>query len=369
MGKRRVRGEGSIYQRASDGLWVGVVDLGWSGGRRKRRTVSAKTLRELRPRLATLRREIDAGVVSDSATVEQWLNHWLDDIASRTVRDTTLTGYRRYVANWITPAIGKRRLADLRPEHVRAMLRAMETAGLSDATRRQAYAILRRALVIAVREQRLMTNPAAMIDPPPVGKGTHGSLTLAETQQVLRVIRQGHPRGSRYLAALVAGLRQGEALGLRWEDVDLDRGVLMVRRTVQRLPKRGLVVGEPKSAASVRAVPVLAALSTMLTDERQPSGWVWPSADGDPMDPRRDWQLWRDLLDAAGVRRVPLHAARATTGSLLMAAGVPDKVTAEILGHSQVQVTQQHYLHGDDGLRAGAIASLGALVDGVTAPD
>src|SRR5215471_12749638 len=100
---RRHKGEGSIYQRASDGRWIGVVDLGWVGGKRVRKTVTALTLRDLRPKLKAMRERIDRGVITDDSTVEQWLTHWLDDIASKKVRDRTLAGYRGYVAQWLVP--------------------------------------------------------------------------------------------------------------------------------------------------------------------------------------------------------------------------------------------------------------------------
>lgn len=371
MGARRTSGEGSIYQRASDGRWVGVVDLGWVGGKRVRKTVTAHTLRELRPKFRALKQQVEQGVVSDDATVEQWLRHWLDEIAPKRVRPRTLAGYRSYVDTWLIPHLGKRRLDKLRPDHVRALHRTMEDAGKSDATRRQAHAILSRALKVAEREGRIPRNVATLTDPPPVGKGSHGALTLEEARAVLRVLDDpAYPRRARWACALLAGLRQGEALGLRWEDVDLDAGTLRVERSVQRIPKQGLVVVPPKSATSRRVVPLLPVLvNALLVQGRHEEGYVWGASLTAPLDPRRDWQEWRDLLTRGGVRSVPLHAARATTASLLMAAGVADKVTSEILGHAQVSVTQRHYLHGDDTLRRQGVQAMGELLDATKGSD
>lgn len=360
MGDRRTRGEGSIYQRESDGRWIGVVDLGWVGGRRLRRTVSARTLRELRPKFNALKQQINQGVLPDAATLEQWMAHWMEHVASKKLRQSTMRTYQGYIDGWIVPHLGKRRLDRLRPDHVRALYAEMERQGKSDATRRQVHAILRRALVVAERDGRIASNPAAKVEPPPVGKGSHGKFTLLEARQILARLDDPGVSASRWACALLAGLRQGEALGLRWEQVDFANGLLHIETAVQRIPKQGLQVVELKSKASRRAVPMLPPVAEALRAEPSREGFVWG---GDrPVDPRRDWQAWRDLLDRAEVPRRPLHAARATTASLLMEAGVPDKIIAEILGHSQVIITREKYLHGDSSMHRAAMESLNKML-------
>lgn len=359
---RRTRGEGSIYQRDSDGRWIGVVDLGWVGGRRVRRTVSAKSLKELRPKFKALKLQIEQGVLPDEATVEQWTGHWMEHVASKTLRASTLRTYQGYIDRWILPHLGKRRLDRLRPDHIRALYAEMEKAGRSDATRRQVHAILRRALVVAERDGRIATNPAAKVEPPPVGKGSHGKFTLEEARLILAQLDQPGVSASRWACALLAGLRQGEALGLTWEQVDLDQGLLFIEQAVQRIPKQGLQVVPLKSSTSRRAVPMVPPVLEALRAEPSREGYVWGGAK--PTDPRADWQAWRDLLERAGVEPKPLHAARATTASLLMEAGVADKVIAEILGHSQVIITREKYLHGDASMHRAAMESLSRMLSG-----
>lgn len=362
MGDRRIRGEGSIYQRESDGRWVGVVDMGWVAGKRVRRTVTAPTLRELRPKFKRLKQLVDSGVLPDDATVEQWMTHWLDHEVDGKLRPTTAAGYRRNVDKWIIPHLGKRRLDRLRPDHIKALYAAMKDAGKSDATRRQVHAILRRALVIAEREQRIPFNPAAKVDPPPVGKGSHGKFTLEQAKTILKALDRPDVSTSRWACALLAGLRQGEALGLRWEDVDFDRGVLVIRRSIQQVPHQGLQVLALKSESSYRAVPMVMPVREALWAERRDDGYVWGGER--PTAPRGDWAEWKRLLRLADVPDRPLHAARATTASLLMEAGVSEKIIAEILGHSQVIITRKHYLHGDDRMRLDAMDRLNELLSG-----
>ena len=168
---------------------------------------------------------------------------------------------------------------------------------------------------------------------------------------------------SRFLVALLVGLRQGEALGLRWGDVDWTEGgeAILLTRQIQRRKGEGLVVAPLKTSSRVgdgRRVPLLPVVAHALREHRRtaPDGYVWG---GDrPTDPRRDWGTWKGVLWSAGVEDYPLHAARATTASILSEAKVPLKTIAEILGHSQITTAWAHYVHSDDrqqreGLEAG----------------
>lgn len=360
MAARRVKGEGSVYQRESDGRWVGVVDLGWVGGKRVRKTVTAPTLKELRPKFKALKQQIDSGVLPDEATVEQWMKHWMETVASEKNRPSTLRSYQSYIDNWIVPHLGKYRLDRLRPDHIRTLYAVMKADGRPDATRRQAHAILRRALSVAEKDGKIASNPATKVDAPSVGQGSHGKFTLVEARQILAHMDDEGVRASRWVCALLAGLRQGEALGLMWEDVDLDRERILIRQAAQRIKGQGIQIVGLKSKASHRLVPMVPPVREALKRETDRTGFVWGGAR--PIDPRRDWQSWVDLLDLAGVPRRPLHAARATCGSLLLEAGVPDKIIAEILGHSNVKVTQDHYLRGDDAMHRAAMSQLNELL-------
>lgn len=358
MGARRTRGEGSIYQRESDNRWVGVVDMGLVGGRRVRRTVTAPTLRELRPKFKALRELVERGVLTDEMTVADWMTYWLEKVAPHAVKPRTLAGYAGYAATWIVPTLGRRKVRELRADHVRALHETMREAGKSETTVRQAHMVLRKALADAVMERRIPYNPAEMVKAPRAAKATHGVLSEAEARAMLDLLTEYGEDGlwwvtSRYLVALVEGLRQGEALGLRWEHVDLTPGreVLRLRQAVQRQKGKGLVVVPLKTKEDVgegRDVPLLPEVAYALARHREsaPDGFVWGGEK--PTDPRRDWDVWKGLLSDAGCKDHPLHAARATAASVLDAAGVSLKTIAEILGHSQITTAWAHYVHSDD---------------------
>lgn len=366
---RRTRGEGSIFQR-SDGLWVGRVDLGIVNGRRARKQVTARTKKELTPKFRKLQRDVEAGVLTDAMTVATWLEYWFEKVAPTRCKQRTLDGYRTYLDQYLIPQLGKHRLDKLTPAHVRRLHEWMKEQGRSDATRRQAHAILRRALVVAERDGKIGRNAAALVDPPPVGKNHHKPLTLVEARKVLLAL-DGDPLAARWICALLLGMRQGECLGLRWEDVDFDAGRLYVRNELLRLRKQGLHLTLPKSDTSRRSIPFGAVppADFALRQVEHRGEFVFY---GKRQDPKGDWVAWKALLVKAGVcdkdaakgDMPALHAARGTTASLLDMAGASDKLIAEILGHSSVQITREAYIHGNEDRHRLALGSLGRLLNG-----
>lgn len=340
--KRRSKGDGSIYQRSSDGRWFGVVDLTVPGGGRKRRTVSAKTQREVRTRLRALKKRTEAGAIGDgSQTVTAWLTYWLDEISD--ARPSTKNTYRGYVTNWITPELGRVRLTDLSPEHVRGLMAKMQREGKSPATRKQVLSILSKALDVAHREGKVDCNVCDTVARPSLaGQAAHQHLTLEQVKTLLPHVH-AHEGAARWLAGLVLGIRQGEALGLAWADVHLDEDEPWLH--IHRAQGRDGTIGPVKSAASDRHIPIIEPVLSALRAHRDATGGkglVWG-----PKKNRADYNKWHALLTEAGLPLVPVHGARGTAASLLDAMGATPRQVADILGHSTVRVAQQHYVHSD----------------------
>jgi len=357
---RRGKGEGSIYRYAGD-RWRGYVDLGYADGRRRRKYVTGRTRREVATKLreATIARDAGTLVVTQSGqTVGEWLLFWLESIAAAKVRPSTLHSYGGYVRNRIVPALGHHRLDRLQPEHLEAFYRRSLEEGLAPATVLQMHRILSRALKVAMRRGRVPRNVASLVDAPTVRRGEVVPLTADDARQILATAT-AERNAARWSVALALGLRQGETLGLRWEDLDLDRGTLTVRRALQRKPGGGLVFVEPKSAAGRRTVvlpqPLVASLRRQRVaqhEERLVAGSLWTdnslvftTSRGTPIDPRADHRNWQNLLTRAGVRPARLHDARHTAATLLLAQGVPARVAMQILGHSQISLTLGTYSH------------------------
>lgn len=403
MGKtaRRQPGDGSLYKRAKDGMWVGTVDLGFTpDGRRRRKYVVHSTQAGALEKLREVRRQVGlyGDVPTRSVTLDDWLVRWLRDIAAKRVRPRTLDTYRHKVG-LIRAAIGRYRLDKLTPAHVRQLhTYVIETKGLTSTTALQAHRILAKALKDAEREGLVGRNVAQLVDAPRKAVNSRGSLTTAQAKAALAAAATD-PLASRWALALLYGERQGEALGLTWECVDLERGVIDLAWQLQRLtwrhscgdpatcgrkrgaecPKRSLgappgfevrqlhgalCLTRPKSIGSTRVVPLLGVMRAALeqhlvatSGQPNPHGLVWHRPDGRPCEPKDDLAAWYSALDRASVPHVELHAARHTTATLLMEAGVDTKVIASILGHSDV-VTTRGYQHVDTQLARAALEGL-----------
>lgn len=370
---RRGQGDGSIYQRKSDGRWLAVLDLGESGGKRVRKTVSAGTRAEVVRKLRALQQQMDAGVLPDAATTEEWLRYWIDEIAPRTkrkgelIRERTLIGYRSYIDTWLIPHLGKIRLQQLTPDHVRALYRAMRAAGRSETTIRQAHAILHRALRVAALEGRVVRNAADMQDAPSAESNPTPHLTPEQAAKVMAACAGGRER-VRAICALGLMLRQGEALGLRWdEDFDADAATLHVQRAVQRHKGKGLVVTGVKSKTSNRVLPLAPEYVAAFVGLQMMTGseWIFPGIDPTkPTDPRVDHQWWKDLLEHAEVPYVPLRGARPTGASIMLDQGVPMEVIAENLGHAKgsIKTAEEHYAHTTKRARRAALESVAKAI-------
>lgn len=418
MTTRRSNGEGTGITKGADGRWHASLSFGArAGGGRDRRHVSGRTRADVAGKLRALQTKHDAGLVpiaGQSVTVAAWLDHWLDNVAAARVKPMTLTGYRQYVRNRIAPAIGHHRLDRLQPEHVERFYRDMSKPGtrvdpvtgrrvaqaaLSPASIQQCHRILSRALKVAVQRERVARNVCTLVDSPSVDRQEVKPLTGDEARAILTAAT-GTRNAARWSVALSLGLRQGEALGLAWRDVNLDSGTLAVRQALQRqaylhgcvdpcgkravdCPQRhggGLVFVRPKSRAGSRTMALPRQLVEALRThraaqavERIAAGSLWEDFDlvfaqvnGKPIDPRRDWSDWHALLDLAGVRSARLHDARHTAATLLLQQGVPARVAMQILGHSQISLTLGTYSHVVPELATDAAERMGAALWGAS---
>jgi integrase len=357
---RRGRGEGSIYQDAT-GRWRGYVELGYVNGRRRRKYLSGATRREVAAAIRAATDARDAGTLTvgeRTPTVSEWLTTWVDTIAAAKVRPSTLATYRGYIVNRINPEIGHHRLDRLQPEHLEAFYRDQLAGGLSGTTVLHMHRIISRALKVAHRRGRVARNVATLVDAPRPNHHEVDPLTATEARRILGAAVDAR-NAARWSVALSLGLRQGEALGLQWSNIDLERGTLTVKQALQRKRGGGLTLVPPKSNAGRRTILLPAPLLTQLREHRaaqnrerlaagsiwQGLGFVFTTPRGTPIDPRNDHRAWHALLTKAAVRRARLHDARHTAATLLLAQGVPARVAMQILGHSQITLTLGTYSH------------------------
>jgi integrase len=277
------------------------VFLGYRQGKPHRKYVTRRTRTEA---VAEIRRLLEAQrqgqlVTTGSMTVGEWFATYLQQVARPKIRPRTLDRYALDVERHIVPAIGRYRLDKLRPAHLLELYNAKAAESLSGASVRHMHAVIRRALNVAVKWQLVAVNPAALVDAPQARQHEITLLSAAEARQLIRAA-DGDRMAARWLVGLALGLRQGEALGLWWDDIDLAAGVLRVR----------------------------VHYANRHTDR---SAWRLP---GVQEAARQSW----------GIQR-PAARSSPYGGEPAACSGRPSRVVMEILGHGQIALTMNTYSH------------------------
>ncbi|MCY4661744.1 MAG: tyrosine-type recombinase/integrase [Acidobacteria bacterium] len=374
MASRRGRGEGSITKR-SDGRWMARVDLGWQGGKRRRQTLYGRTRVEVQGRLRDALHRADRGEapVPMQETVGAFLARWLEGRRGR-IRPRTHESYAQLVRTRIVPDLGRIRLAKLTPLDVSTWLSRLQEAGVGGRTVQYARVVLRAALNQALKWELVTRNVAAMTEPPQHRRREIEPLTPDQAKALLAAVA-GHRLEALFTVAVGIGLRRGEALGLSWDSVDLDAGVLSVFRTLERAGSEPRF-GEPKTARGRRTITLPNIVASALRGHRsrqleerlaagprwQDFGLVFTTPTGTPLDGRNVTRRFKTILRRAGLPDIRYHDLRHTAATLLLAQGVDPRTIMETLGHSEIGMTLNTYAHVVPALQREAAAKMDALL-------
>ena len=368
---RRGHGEGSIYCRARDGRWVGMLDLGWIDGKRRRPVVTGATRAEVVVKLRQLRNAQDKGVdiAAPPRTLAAWLDEWMTDMkALDGTRPSTLDRYRIAIDSHIKPGLGRVRLDRLSPRDVQTFL-ASRSELVAPATVVKIHAVLRSALSDAERLDLVVRNVAKSVRSPSLAKPERRVLTVDEAKRLLALAAENRLEGV-FVVGLTLGLRRGEILGLRWPDVDLENRVLHVRQAVQRAGG-SLRIVEPKTHRSRRVLPIPAITVPAFERQRarqaaerlaagpdwQDNGLVFASTLGTPMEPRNVNRRFEILRASADLDWLRMHDLRHACATFLIGHGVDHRTVMDVLGHSTIRLTLDTYTHVlDERMRAAAEA-------------
>lgn len=402
--RRRRPGEGSVYRRGS--RWTAMVDLGYVTGpdgkrRRRRVTVTADTAEEAARELRRLRSRADVGLLpQDGAqTVADFLRAWLDSKAP-SIRSTTAAIYRRAIELHLAPFLGHHRLDRLTPAHVQGFIAAELAAGMSATTVRAMVTVLSGALRTALEWGQVTRNVAALAHRPAAVRFPARPLSADEARALLAAL-EGDDLAALYWLLIGTGLRIGEALALRWQDVDLDARLIHVRHTILRTkageqPPAGAIrltptvsLVPPKTAASrvTLALPgvvadVLRAHQVAQLAQAAAAGSAWqdlalvfttptPKAaghhrpPGSPVDYLATHRRLRAMLSAAGLPAIRVHDLRHTCAVLLIEGGDANlKQVQRQMRHASIGVTLDVYGHVTDALQARAASDMDGLLGG-----
>lgn len=361
MGKRG-NGEGSIY-RQKDNLWAACITLDTDKGR-KRKYFYGKTRKEVQEKLASAQHERQQGtlITAPTQTVEQFLTHWLT-VHKTSVRARTYERYEGFVRLHVVPGIGRVQLQKLSAQHLQGLYAKKLEEKLSPTTVNSLHMMLHRALKDAVRWGLIARNVCDLVSPPRKAKYEFQPLTVEQVNRLLEVTR-GHYMEALFKLALVTGMRRGELMGLKWQDIDFANGTLQVRRILTRvptqLPGKGFVEAEPKTQKSRRNIVIAPLALEALKQHRirqleaklkvgplwQDHDYVFCTSIGTHLNPTRDiLDELKKLLQKAGLPDIRFHDLRHSAATLLLNAGVHPKVVQEILGHSNISMTMDVYSH------------------------
>lgn len=364
MGKK-ANGEGSIYlikTGKNKGLYGASITL--ENG--KRRYFYEKKRQDVYEKMQAALREKQLGTLVDASqqTVEQYLQQWLEHSAKDHIRPRIYERYEQYVRLHLIPLLGKIKLQALSPQHIQTWKSKKLKEGLSPTTVRTVHIVLHKALSDAVKLGLLMRNVSEMVSPPRKARQEMRVLSAGQARQFLDA-SVGQPDEALFTMALATGMRRGELLGLKWQDISFQEGVLRVRRTLSRVPTvmgegAGMLVeSEPKTSQSRRtiilpgfAIEALQRQSQLQAEWKQNAGAAWEEHGyvfttplGRYIHPNTLYARFKVLLKKAGLPDIRFHDLRHSVATLLLSSGVHPKVVQEILGHSQISMTMDIYSH------------------------
>ncbi len=290
---------------------------------------------------------------SSRITVSEYLERWLD---SCQVSPRTLYGYAEKVRNYIVPYLGDKPLSDLKGMDCDAMYVAMRQKGLSNTTIGGTHRILNIAMKRALKWELIYRNPADNATPP---KPDRGEVKVWDENDFRRFweVAVESEYYQMYRLAYLTGMRRSELCGLKWENVDLDAGAIRVVQTLQKVPGKGIVVGQPKSKRSRRAIEIGDATVELLLDITARGDYVF-TRNGKPVSPDTVSHDFSRLVKEAGLPHLTFHGLRHCHASVLLSKNIHPKVVQERLGHADITMTMNVYSHIMPGMQGKAVSSI-----------
>lgn len=376
---RRGNGEGTINRR-KNGTYEARITI--EGGQRK--SIYGKTRKEVQEKLKVALREQQQGtlVTAPQQKLEQFLHDWLEDTQKHSVRPRTFERYEEIVRLHIVPVLGHHYIQKLTPQQVQAFYTKKMKEGYKAITVASFHNVLHKALDMAVRWNLVAKNVCDLVSPPRIQKFEIQPLTVEQVRKLLEATH-GHPMEAMFKLALATGMRRGELMGLKWQDINLAAGTLQIRRILTRVPSKmpgkGFVESEPKTQKSRRSIVIASLALEALKRHREKqleakakAGRLWQEHDyvfctsiGTHLNPTTDMlEPLQALLEKAGLPHIRFHDLRHSAATLLLSQGVHPKVVQELLGHSTISMTMDVYSHVLPSIHQEAIQKLNDALNG-----
>ena len=380
MSKRRPSGDGMIRKRA-DGRWEGRIVIGHKQDRSPIfRYFSAKTQRDLMEKLAQNKQEFEGVDLREDCTMplESWLDQWLEEYAAPAIRPSTYQGYKNDLEKYLKPALGNIPVCRLTREQVQKFYGELlehgrlrpdkdGNRGLSPSTVRSLHGVLHQAMDCALRERLCAANPTEGVVLPKKETAEMKILNDEQLERFMESIRDDDTWHDFFYTEITTGLRLGEICGLRWEDMDWEKGILRVRRSVRKENGR-IVVGETKTAQGRRDIE-LPPSTVELLRRRKADGfteaWIFP--DGfdtkSPMHPEKVYRKLKEILQKNDLPNLRFHDLRHTFATHALSSGVDPKTLSGLLGHSKASFTLDTYTHVTQDMQRKAADIVGGFLE------
>ena len=327
-----------------------------------RKSVYGKTKHELEQKIQEITQQLNHGIQvwENSRTFRELANIWYDQYTTE-AGESWRYGQAQLIKKYLIPALGEMRICDLRQLHLQTVVSTMARNGLASSYIKKVKQIAVNIMQVAVESDLIMRNPFSTVKVPRKDPTPRRALTESEIALITQNWR-GHNFGPMAMIMLYAGLRKGEAIALKWENIDFERRIIKVRQAARNF-KNVRTIKEPKTKAGIRDVPIPNVLLPVLMEIRKPSGYLFTNTDGGVLSDtsfKRQWDSFMSHLNicaggqnGAGphihrvvvIDRITAHMLRHTYATILFDANVDVKSAQKFLGHSDVEVTLSVYTH------------------------
>ncbi|MGE5398677.1 MAG: tyrosine-type recombinase/integrase, partial [Chitinophagales bacterium] len=361
---------GSIYQRP-DGTWAAQVRMGTDPktGKPKKKTFYDKDRKKLEEKLRNFVILFEAGEYFECTfTLEEWLNIWLEN-SKNAYKNTTWDSYRLMAKKHIIPELGGYLLNKITTGHIQVFINdKMNTSGLASRSVRYLIQILNQAFKQAVAERKIRYNPVEAVIQPKLKSRKGKALELEDFEKLMAKIKTSKDR-ILFITEIMTGLRRGELLGLYKEDLDFNKKLIYITKSLVRTSE-GLKLQSPKTESSIRTIPMPELLEEELKKQlivqeialNRPmtnKDFVFARQDGYPRDPRGVTKHFQTLIKQAGIEHTTFHDLRHTHSTyMLLEMDIDMKTAQNNLGHSTVETLMNIYSHGLDHKRIEAAAKI-----------
>ncbi len=378
MAKRRSNGEGNIRKR-KDGRWEGRYTAGINPetGKQIFKNVLGKTQAEVKEKLKKALADSQRLDLAKQGkyTVGTWMDVWFENVAKIKVRPSSHQTYRGYIDNHIKPSIGNIPLEKLTTMELQKFYRKLLTSGrverveaakqpkgLSAKTVRNINQVISSAMDFAIAQKIIAGNPCKAVALPKI---EHKEMQTIPAERLQAFLTEAKATGvyEMYYIELATGLRRGELLGLKWEDIDMKQGIIRVRRQIARI--NGKIVEAPlKTKNSYRTVTISPQAIEVLNQQKVKTNdeYVFPSSNGGPISPDSVNNMLGRVLERARIPKVRFHDLRHTFATLALQNGVDIKTVSGMLGHFSAGFTLDTYAHVTTAAQKEAAQTMGNVL-------